>query len=298
MNGCRHRIKCIFACLVIGCASLFGTGCARDKYFYGMGTKRSATPISFDGSGLQVTQGGEHPKLDRIERVVDAPKKFVLEKLLRRPPKTTQEEIQSRDRAVQQATRFLTENGMPDVKVDVDRYEPAEQWARLRANDSVAWGWKYTVGAGRWVRYSLLPNRIFDRDFYDPFTNTLHLNSAGEDRVLLEAASAKIYSNHELLGTYAALQRLPIVPAVHYASAGSDLLTYVKVTDGEARKRNLYPRVYGQVAASSARGLSSGTLLGDIPLAGTVTTMLMRMTGTAVGSATAKWEETRATGSQ
>ncbi len=89
--------------------------------------------------------------------------------------------------------------------VVVDKYDPNDQWKRLRENDRIAPFWKYSVGAITCAGYTILPNRIFGGDRYNPFTNTLNLSSDVPAMVLAEAAYAKDIHGQKHPGAYASI---------------------------------------------------------------------------------------------
>jgi hypothetical protein len=43
--------------------------------------------------------------------------------------------------------RYLDANDLDHVKVRINQYAPLDDWRRLRANKTVGWGYRYTLGA-------------------------------------------------------------------------------------------------------------------------------------------------------
>ncbi len=230
--------------MVLAATLLIG-GCARDRYRYGL--DRRAVPPSAPQTG-PIAVGGVHPRVDRVERVVQAPRQWI--RKVRGQPAMIDDQP-GREAAVQSAARFLAVNGLEDVCIDVRRYEPAEQWSRLLANDRIAPAWKYTGGVLNWVGYTLLPGRAFHRDNYSPYTNTLSINSTRPSSALYESAEAKQYARQEWLGTYAMAQRLPLVPLWHHGQSSTDVLTYAKAIDDWDLQQELYVRTYSRMGAAA-----------------------------------------------
>jgi hypothetical protein len=70
-------------------------------------------------------------------------------------------------------SQYLSDRGLSDVKLRVNQYDPIGEWKRLVQNKRMSPGWKYTAGVLRTAEYTFLPGRIFGRDEYNPFTNTV-----------------------------------------------------------------------------------------------------------------------------
>jgi len=225
-------------------------GCARDQYLYGTKTNGLYQQIPVVGQASNpISVGGHHPRIDKIEQVVQAPRKFFRQNRSAQhqhaiPPELTEQQ------AVMTAEKFLVENGLPDVNIDVRRYEPAEQWQRLKQNDLVAPFWKYTFGTLDVLGYTLLPRRALRSDVYSPYTNTLSLNSQNPTRALYQSARVKEYRKHHWLGTYSALQRAPFADLTHHIGAASDALTYAQINHWSEMTDELYPRAYSEVATA------------------------------------------------
>lgn len=270
-------------------------GCASGPYQYGVRDVASTIP-SGNAGGLGVIQsGGHHPVVDRIESIVQAPRRF-FRKQFQQQPYDPIAETEARQAALNRSVEYLAANGLNDLQIDYRRYEPREQWARLKANDRVAPFWKYTVGALDVARYSIVPDRALHRDRYDPLTNTLSINSTNPNRAVLEAASAKEFAQHQRLGTYAAAQRLPFVNTYHQSNVASDALSYARANEGWEAERRLYPTAYANVAGSLANGLGQIPLVQDAGLNNPVTNLALRGAGSLAGRAVADAEERKRNG--
>ena len=217
-------------------------GCVSDSYRYGVGTTLSQTKPLVPESANPISHGVPQPKVDRIENFVQSPKKL-FRKIARRPALDPNAEAQQREAATELASEYLAANGLNEIFIDVRVYQPREQWERLKSNQDIKPIWKYTGGTLNWLRYAILPMRAFHSDHYDPFTNTLNLNSTQPTEALYESALAKEYQRHRRLGVgaYAIMQYVPFVPLVHNAKASSDVLTFSEHhLDGELTDE-LYP---------------------------------------------------------
>lgn len=223
-------------------------GCVSNQYMYGLSD--SPLPLATTPDPNPVAFGEERPKLDQAEQFFQRPFRPLKKKLGWdvEPIELTDER---RTESVEVVQEYLQANGMGDVQIDVRCYQPSVQWERLKANTDMAPFWKYTGGTMSWLQYKLLPNRVFRTDQYDPYTNTLHINSDNVANALYEAASAKQYRRQRHLGVYAALQNAPLVPLVHMGRAGSDALTFADSNGQYEQLEQLYPQVYSNLGATT-----------------------------------------------
>ncbi len=263
---------------------LLASGCVRESYQFGLGPRLSTdTSLSGAPAPNPLSAGGEHPRIDKIETVVQWPRKAA-RKLFRREELNTAEIEAERAEAIQVAQQYLQVNELNDVAIDVRRYEPAEQWQRIQENNRIAPFWKATGGTLSFLSYALIPRRALHSNHYDPFSNTLSLNSTRSTSAIYEAAMAKQFRRHPMLGTYAMLQYVPVVPLAHHSYVSSDVLTYTMVTEQTELQHELYPAVYARLGgAAVSETLSLTPLAAGKPF---YTAPLMRVTGTLAGAAT------------
>jgi hypothetical protein len=215
-------------------------------------------------TGNQVERGQLRPVLDRVAWVIGIPSKIVLWD--RRIDNhwisiETEEAI----------TEYLAANDLTSVKVRLNQYAPGDEWRRLRANDAVGAGWRYTFGTVSWLGDTVLLGRLFGGDHYNPYTNTVNVYSDVPAIGLHEAGHAKDWARRKYKGTYAALYEIPGVPLWHEAVASRDALRYVSATGSpesqEEAYRLLYP-AYGTYIGNAVGDILPGA--GIIPYAGAV----------------------------
>ncbi len=260
------------------------TGCVHKQYQFGLGPGfDSIGPSHSNPQPNPLTVGGEHPQLDRAEHVLHWPKRFA-RKLFHKEEPTLEQVEAERAQSVALAQQYLQANGLEDVYIDVRRYEPGQQWARMQTNDRIAPFWKATGGTLSFLSYSLIPRRALHSDHYDPFANTLSLNSGRATHAIYQAAMAKEYRQQRLLGTYAMLQYAPLVSLVHHAQATSDVLTYAHVTQQDELLRKLYPTTYARLGSVAASEALPWTPLAAAPPF--FAEPLIRLSGRAIGAVT------------
>ncbi len=171
---------------------------------------------------------------------------------------------------------YIEDNGLQDVLVRVNQYDPLGEWKRLGSNRKVGAGWRYTVGTLNMLKYTLLPGRLWGDDWYNPYTDTINLYSDLAPLALSEAAYAKDVRERDYPGGYSAVQELPIVGMWHETLASSDVLEYVESRGTEEEReetyRILYPDYGGSWGGQVASFLPWGSVFG-------------RLAGAAVGHA-------------
>ncbi len=266
--------------LLLSLGLLLAVGCAREQYRYGVDSATTGFARPTHLATNPVAIGGVRPRVDRLESIIQSPRRLV--RRFRKPKDDEATPQQLRQEAVDLTQSYLVANGLEDVYIDVRRYEPGEQWARLRENERIRPVWKYTAGALSVLAYTVIPRRALHSDKYDPFTNTLSINSTKPPKALYQAASAKEYRKHPRLGAYAVLQQAPLAPMVHHARTATDVLTYAKSSGQDELARELYPVAYGQLGgAAVSEVMFFAPLPADVPA---ITSPLARVAGRVSGA--------------
>ena len=121
---------------------------------------------------------------------------------------------------------YLSDRRLHDVKLRVNQYDPVGEWKRLIQNKRMSPGWKYTAGVLRTAEYTILPGRIFGRDEYNPFTNTVSIYSDAPVMGLAPSAYAFDVHRRDSPGTYATFQSLPLIAMYHETIATKDVIDY------------------------------------------------------------------------
>lgn len=242
------RIVQILCLVLTGCA----TGCATAPYQAGCRSLYYTSPELAERTVPQFERGQPRPILDWVGWVVGIPDKIILW-----DRRVANHHISSETEAA--IDEYLMVNELDSVKVRLNQYSPLDDWQRLRANQAVGCGWRYTLGTLSWLGETVIPGRVFGDDHFNPFTNTIHLYSDAPAIGLHEAGHAKDFAQRRYKGTYAALYLLPGMPLWHEALATNDALRYLEARgDVEARAeayRLLYP-AYGTYAGDAAAHLA------------------------------------------
>jgi hypothetical protein len=231
--GSRLLATCLLAA---GLAA--GAGCARAPYQF------SSFPASHsDGSppqAVMVVYGKPNKTLDRIGWVVGLPDRIL-------PLNSKINNHQISPETTFKLKEYLEKNDLTDVYVCVNYYDPRGQWQRLRANKLIRPGWRYTMGTLSMLSYTVLPGRIFGGDEYNPYTNSLYLNSDVPALVLHEAAYAKDLRGRKAPGAYAAVNDLPLVGLWRVTNGLNDVLGYARAEHDWDLERQTYHVLYPRI---------------------------------------------------
>jgi len=299
----HHRRAAWLIWLALACLS---SGCISGNYRYGLTRNGSADPLGSNSNALKISFGEPPAHLARMEKVVQFPRD-TMRKLRGRPQlepdaalepdavletnadRETNAQLARRSEAVEHAQEYLLANGLDELYIDVRTYDPRAQWQRLRRNERVSPLFRYTGGSLNWLRYTLLPRTVFRSDHFDPFTNTLSLNSDNPARAIIESARVKEFQRERPIGpgAYATLQFVPLVPLIHETRAASDALSYSQHHLQGRLLDQLYPLAYARIgAAAVSETLSVFTLSPGTPF---LVQPLLIGSGNLAGRSIGRW---------
>ena len=138
---------------------------------------------------------------------------------------------------------YLDENRLCRVKVRFNQYAPGGEYSRLFRNRDVGGFWRYTLGLLSVTMYTILPERVFGGDNYNPFTNTINIYSDESAVALHEGGHAKDFAETTHKGLYAAVRILPIVPLYQEGVATADAVSYLRAED-PPKEPKAYPLLW------------------------------------------------------
>ena len=199
----------------------------------------------------QIERGKPRPVLDGTGWVFGIPSKIILWDSRVENHSVTKETEDS-------LRRYLDENSLDHVKVRINQYAPIEDWRRLRANKTVGWGYRYTLGALSVAGEAIFPGRLFGGDHYNPFTGTIHLYSDVPVIALHEAGHAKDFTRRKLPGTYALVTAIPFGKLWPEAIATGDVIAYSEEHEDLELQREGYRILF------PAYGTYVGGSIGDV----------------------------------
>lgn len=219
-------------------------GCVSVPYQFG---RFQDSPGTDKPQQVVFEHGKPHKILDRMAWVVGLPSR-----ILPFHPKVNSHSMSAE--TAEKLEAYLTENDLTDVLVRVNQYDPVGEWRRLRRNHRIAPGWKYSFGTASMIGYTLLPGRVFGGDVYNPFTNSLYVNSDVAAMLIAEAAYAKDIHSREHPGTYAAVNELPVLTLWRYTLAVNETVGYARHQDDWELERETYRTVYPLMGIQAALG--------------------------------------------
>ena len=250
-------------------------GCAKMPYQYGRFARTH--PPDAAPPCVTIEYGTPHQTLDRIAWIIGTPAR-----ILPLSKKINKHEISPE--TAEQLKVYLEKNDLTDVYVYVNHYGPRCQWKRLRENTMISPVWRYSFGVFSMVGYTLLPNRVFGGDRYNPYTNALYLNSDVTAVALHEAAFAKDVHSRKLPGSYVAINDLPVLSLWHEIRAVNDILGYAQIEDDWEVERQTYRVLYPRMGAE---GMGAASPLVTSMVAGPIVPLLvgpaLHVSGAAVG---------------
>ena len=221
---------------------------------------------------VAVDYGVPNKTLDRIGWVVGLPSRLF-------PLHAGVNNHHVSDETKDQVVKYLEENDLTDVCVRINQYDPKGEWQRLRENRRISAAWRYTGGVFCHLHYTLLPGRIVGGDWYNPYTNSLYINSDVPALVLHEAAYAKDIHSRRYPGTYSAINHVPLLWMWRQTVCVNDILSYAqREADWEIEKQT-YHVVYPMIGAHAGMSVSPLAPFGFEPLLGLGGALIGHATG-------------------
>ncbi len=154
-----------------------------------------------------------------------------------------------------------------NVQVQLNRYAPQDAWKRLFKNKGVKWPYRFTFGLFTVLLVdTLMINRIFAGDYYNPFTHQVNVYSDIPAVALHELGHAKDFANRRYRGSYALLRILPFTDLFQEHDATEYAFQHARANQDVKQEienyKVLYP-AYGTYVGSYAP-VMGGTVLGAI----------------------------------
>jgi len=92
-------------------------------------------------------------------------------------------------------TNYLEQNGLNSVLVRSNQYAPVDELKRMISNKKIRPIWKSTFGSYNLLKYTLLPGRLTGGDWYNPYSQSLHVYSDSPAVVISRATYAEDIRN-------------------------------------------------------------------------------------------------------
>ncbi len=194
---------------------------------------------------VAVEYGKPNKFADGLAAVVQFPRPWQ-----RRRPRA--KKYYDRDVAVDRAADYLEDHGLDDVLIEVRRHDPIGQWRRLRENTAISPWSRYPMGTLSLVAYNLLPPRVWGFDEYNPFTNTLYLNTHQIALSTYRAAGATQLHGASFPGLKKFAAEVPPFSMFHDHRCTTDLIAYARQRNDWEMEKSVYQQIYPAVGANVA----------------------------------------------
>ena len=241
--SCRdHRTK-VSAAAAAGAGLLLvllgGAGCATAPYHYGK-DQEYIHGYRLPAGEPQMSFGDPHGFLDASGWIWPG---SLLGKLLLWNYKMDSHVVSTQTVAAMR--QYLADNDLQDVKVRINDYCVGDELRRTFRNKAVAPGWRYTFGLLTWLNYTIMPQRFFGGDNYNPYSNTINIYSDLKPVVLHESGHSKDFAGRTYKGTYAFFYGIvPFANLYPEAKASTDALSYLRAEANTAVWKEGYTLLY------------------------------------------------------
>ena len=182
---------------------------------------------------------------------------------------------------------YLEDNELEALNIEFQTETPKDDWNRLEANTSINPLLKYSLGSFDWLSNKITKPSFWGRNYYDPYTNTMHINSNNNLEIMAEMSYAKIIQRQSYPGLYALGSKLPFISILVQKQKTNEMIAYAKLKqDWELEKatiRKMYPGMLN--GSSKDIGRVAGLFFGPFYLRPAIS-----VGGVLVGYTVAEWE--------
>lgn len=192
--------------------------------------------------------------------------------------------------------RYIDVNGLTDLKVRINQYDPAGEWQRLFRNEKMALPLRLTFGVISVLADTIFPGRIFGGDRYNPYTDTVSIYSDLRSWAWQELAGAKQYAESNYRWFKALSAALPFGQGIQEYRATTDAVRFAwhhgSYEEVQECTRAIFP-AYGTYFSGWGRTIA---IPPTIPWGPIVATGVLLVPGHLVGriqAAHPSWEEAR-----
>ena len=182
---------------------------------------------------------------------------------------------------------YLEDNELEALNIEFQIETPKNDWDRLEANAAINPLLKYSLGSLDWLSNAITKPSFWGRNYYDPYTNTMHINSNNPIEIMAEMSYAKIIQRQSYPGLYALGSKLPFISIFAQKQKTNEMIAYAKLKqDWELEKatiRKMYPGMLN--GSSKDIGCVAGIFFGPFYLRPAIS-----VGGVLVGYTIAEWE--------
>lgn len=157
--------------------------------------------------------------------------------------------------------QYATSREVDGLCVRVNQYDAIDEFHRLRTNDAIAPGWRYTVGTMTVIGYTLVPGRIFGGDQYNPFTNSVYIHSDVPALAVEATAYAQDVQSRNWPGTYAAVNELPVISVWHETVNTKEAVAFVEQHSTKEQQHDSLRIIHSNYGSTVAVAVGAGPVV-------------------------------------
>ena len=147
---------------------------------------------------------------------------------------------------------YFDENDLKAVNIEFQTETPSDDWKRLQANAAINPLLKYSLGSANWLGYLIIKPSVWGKSYFDPYTNTLHINSNNPIEILAELSHAKIIQRQNYPGLYALGSKLPFIAIWAQKQKTNEMLAYAKSKQDWELEKATYRKMYPSMLNGSS----------------------------------------------
>lgn len=256
----RGLITKILFCLVAVAPSICFTGCSTFNAF----ERSDQQIVARSYNPVQVQRGQPRPVIDMAARVIALPSRIAVG-----DPRVDNHRVSPQTEVA--ITNYLEQNGLGSVLVRSNQYAPVDELKRMIANKNIRPIWKSTFGSYNLLKYTLLPGRLTGGDWYNPYSDTLHVYSDFPAIAIAQATYAEDIRSRVNPGAYAAAKDIPLAGISHDTTATKLALKYYEnqpSQEYEAAREVLYPSLGASYGSQLGSFVPYGGVIGKVVGAG------------------------------
>lgn len=216
------------------------------------------TSNAVTGYAIDVEHGEPNKAIDSIGWFLGIPNKLLLWDRRADNHDVSEETVDS-------AAGYLATNEVDGVMIRVNQYDPVGEWHRLAENKRINPVWRATLGSLYTVGYTIAPGRLLGGDWYNPYTDTVHVYSDVPALAMEQVAQAKDTHDRDHPGLYSAVRVLPLVGLVHEARSKQAVFDHVDefgtIEEQIEARRVLAPQMGTEIGGQAATFFPQGNAL-------------------------------------
>lgn len=147
---------------------------------------------------------------------------------------------------------YLEDNELEALNIEFQTESPKEDWHRLEANAAINPLLKYSLGPAYWLGNAMIKPSVWGKNYYDPYSNTLHINSNNPIEIIAEMSYAKIIQRQSYPGLYALGSKLPLIAIWAQKQKTNEMIAYAKSKQDWELEKATYRKMYPSMLNGSS----------------------------------------------